>query len=109
MNLLVDDNYTVKVCDFGLSKTFEEEEGKKIKGMAGTILYMAPEVINELDYSFKADVFSFGVVLYELLYMREHPEINFTLEDSIGFDCIREPIQRYSKINHLKFSFFLEI
>jgi serine/threonine protein kinase len=80
VNLLVDDNHTVKVCDFGLSKTFEEQEQNKIKGGCGTILYMAPEVINNMNYSFKADVFSFGVVLYELLYMREHPESNFTLE-----------------------------
>lgn len=91
MNLLVDDNLTVKVCDFGLSKTFEENE-RNLKGATGTILYMAPEVINGKEYDFKADVFSFGVLLYELLYMREHPETNFTIDDSHAFAMIREPL-----------------
>lgn len=93
MNLLVDDNLTVKVCDFGLSKTFEEnEKNLNLKGATGTILYMAPEVINGKEYDFKADVFSFGVLLYELLYMREHPETNFTIDDSHAFAMIREPL-----------------
>ncbi len=48
-NLLVDDKWTVKVADFGLSKL---KQTTKTKGKAGSPLYMAPEVISRSLFSF---------------------------------------------------------
>jgi len=62
-NLLVDDNWTVKVSDFGLSQIKKVE---KTVGKAGSPLYMAPEMLLDQGYNEKADVYSFGIVLWEL-------------------------------------------
>ncbi|KAL6060397.1 Serine/threonine-protein kinase edr1 [Balamuthia mandrillaris] len=61
-NLLVDENWNVKVADFGLSKMKTENDG----GMVGSPFYMAPEMLLEKDYNEKADVYSFAIVLWEL-------------------------------------------
>ncbi|KOM34276.1 hypothetical protein LR48_Vigan02g042600 [Vigna angularis] len=60
-NLLVDDSYTVKVCDFGLSRT-KANTFLSSKTAAGTPEWMAPEVIRGELSNEKCDVFSFGVV-----------------------------------------------
>jgi len=68
-NLLVDENYRVKICDFGLSQLKKEGEllldGKE--GAKGSPLWMPPEVLFGQEFNEKADVYSFGIVLWELL------------------------------------------
>jgi len=67
-NLLVDDNWNVKVSDFGLSHIKQHQEGVRGSyGAIGTPLWMAPEVLLNKDYDEKADLYSFGIVLWELL------------------------------------------
>jgi NIMA (never in mitosis gene a)-related kinase len=55
--------------DFGiarvLNKTFE-----KAKTMVGTPYYLSPEIIENRPYSFKSDIWSLGVILYELCALR---------------------------------------
>jgi len=53
------------VIDFGCSTKFDRR--KKIKDMAGTVLYLAPEVIKKDLYDEKCDIWSLGVVLYIML------------------------------------------
>ncbi|KYQ89723.1 SH2 domain-containing protein [Tieghemostelium lacteum] len=67
-NLLVDNNWVVKVADFGLSKI---KQGSSTSGQAGSPLYMAPEMLLNQEYDEKADVFSFGILLWELLTKQE--------------------------------------
>lgn len=64
-NFLVAEDKKVKLCDFGMMA----QDNGTIKGPRGKVLYMAPEVaLNIAGFSgAKADVFSFGVVLYALL------------------------------------------
>lgn len=61
-NILVDENFAPKVADFGLSKLKAEEH----TGSSGSPLYMAPEMLLGKPYGAPADVFSFGIVLWEL-------------------------------------------
>lgn len=61
-NLLVDRGMNVKICDFGLSR-FRSE---KMMSSVGTIHFAAPEVLRSDLYNEKADLFSFGTVMWEL-------------------------------------------
>jgi serine/threonine protein kinase len=64
-NILLDDSYTAKVCDFGLSRLKAQE--RSMTGNCGTVQWMAPEVLANQAYNEKADVFSYGIIVWELL------------------------------------------
>jgi len=63
-NLLLDDDLRAKVADFGTSCL--ETRCRKSKGNSGTYRWMAPEMVKEKPYTRKVDVYSFGIVLWEL-------------------------------------------
>lgn len=64
--LLTDDHWEVKLIDFGFSTCIPNE--KKIKIFCGTPSYMAPEIVNKVEYSGPpADIWALGVLLYALL------------------------------------------
>eukprot|EP01091_Cochliopodium_minus_P009735 TRINITY_DN2463_c0_g1_i1.p1 TRINITY_DN2463_c0_g1~~TRINITY_DN2463_c0_g1_i1.p1 ORF type:complete len:765 (-),score=220.89 TRINITY_DN2463_c0_g1_i1:77-2197(-) len=66
LNLLVDDKYSIRVADFGLGKLKDVQQ--KANTRMGTVNWVAPEILRETDpYTEKADVFSFGIVLWEIL------------------------------------------
>ena len=65
-NILVDrENF--KICDFGFAKLFGEA-GKMARTFVGTPIYMSPQVLNQKNYTSKTDVWSLGVMLYELIF-----------------------------------------
>ncbi|KAF5960887.1 hypothetical protein HYC85_002096 [Camellia sinensis] len=64
-NLLMDENEVVKVADFGVSRV--QAQSGVMTAETGTYRWMAPEVIEHKPYDHKADIFSFGIVLWELL------------------------------------------
>ncbi|KMS95140.1 hypothetical protein BVRB_011980 [Beta vulgaris subsp. vulgaris] len=65
-NLLVDKNWVVKVCDFGLSR-LKHHTFLSSNSTAGTPEWMAPEVLRNEPSNEKCDVYSFGVILWELV------------------------------------------
>ncbi|KAI8563497.1 hypothetical protein RHMOL_Rhmol03G0115000 [Rhododendron molle] len=69
-NLLVDSKYTVKVCDFGLSRS-KANTFLSSKTAAGTPEWMAPEILRDEPSNEKSDVYSFGVILWELLTLQQ--------------------------------------
>ncbi|KAI3694268.1 hypothetical protein L1987_77232 [Smallanthus sonchifolius] len=68
-NLLVDKNWVVKVCDFGMSR-MKHHTFLSSKSTAGTPEWMAPEVLRNEPSNEKCDVYSFGVILWELATLR---------------------------------------
>ncbi|KAL0314506.1 UNVERIFIED_CONTAM: Serine/threonine-protein kinase STY46 [Sesamum angustifolium] len=64
-NLLMDENEVVKIADFGVARV--QLQSGIMTAETGTYRWMAPEVIEHKPYNHKADVFSFGIVLWELL------------------------------------------
>ncbi|XP_038987639.1 serine/threonine-protein kinase STY17-like isoform X5 [Phoenix dactylifera] len=81
-NLLMDTNNVVKVADFGVAR-FQSQEGD-MTAETGTYRWMAPEVINHQPYDHKADVFSFSIVLWELVTSKVPYETMTPLQAALG-------------------------
>ena len=91
-NLFFDDNLNIKIGDYNISVAVDEkkaknfiEEERQIKGMVndnlhvGTPGYIAPEILNNMEYDQKVDVYSMGVVFFQLCYFCK--PINVRKED----------------------------
>ncbi|XVF70438.1 hypothetical protein PTKIN_Ptkin11bG0161800 [Pterospermum kingtungense] len=67
-NILLDSNMNPKISDFGLARTFEgDDKVSQTKRVIGTFGYMSPEYAANGKFSAKSDVFSFGVLLLEII------------------------------------------
>ncbi|KAL7000566.1 mitogen-activated protein kinase kinase kinase [Sarracenia purpurea var. burkii] len=64
-NCLVNKHWTVKICDFGLSRTMNDTPMRD-SSSAGTPEWMAPELIRNEPFTEKCDIFSLGVIMWEL-------------------------------------------
>ena len=53
------------MTDFGFARVFNPDEG--LSDVLGSPLYMAPEIIKEIKYDFRVDVWSVGIIAYILL------------------------------------------
>jgi len=113
MNFLVTEDWTVKMCDFGLTRQTEAGDlgnGSGIntlttlKNCRGTYTYTAPEIFNKQTYTPKSDVFSLAIILWEILtrtvtgiYQRpysSYPQFHMDIQIlvAVGTKGIRPPI-----------------
>ncbi|KAM0961062.1 hypothetical protein ACFX2I_020382 [Malus domestica] len=81
-NILLGDDFCPKISDFGLAKLKKKEDMVTISRMHGTRGYMAPEWIKADQITPKADVYSFGMVLLELVSGVRNTEIQGSMIES---------------------------
>ena len=94
--LLPSDGSVAKVADFGLARAVTEVTQTTTGNVLGTVAYLAPELITSGDSTSRADVFSAGVVLYELLTGQQP----FTADSpiQIAFRNVHEDVPLPSKL-----------
>ncbi|WOL12988.1 G-type lectin S-receptor-like serine/threonine-protein kinase [Canna indica] len=73
-NILLDASFTPKVADFGLAKLVGRDFSRVLTTMRGTRGYLAPEWITGVPISTKADVYSYGMMLFEIISGRRNLE-----------------------------------
>ena len=87
-NILLDEDFTPKVSDFGLTKLYSTDESMVFLTAArGTLGYIAPELFykNIGGVSYKADVYSFGMLLLEMVGRRKNVNPNANHSSQIYF------------------------
>lgn len=118
-NILLDQNYVPKIGDFGLAKFFPDNITHISTGVSGTTGYLAPEYALNGRLTKKADVYSFGILLLEIVSGRSNSRIGLfkmdedlldwtwklykegtlmELVDPILTDCKEEEVLRFIKV-----------
>ena len=125
-NIMVDSKDRIKVMDFGLARMNSADDLTKSGTTVGTLGYMSPEQIRNETIDHRSDIFSFGVVLYEILAGRrpfrgEHqaatlysianedppslkevkPDIPQKLSDIVEKLLQKEPVRRYKSTDQV--------
>jgi serine/threonine protein kinase len=106
-NIMVNAKNQIKVMDFGLAKLKGSLKLTKTSSTAGTLAYMSPEQIQGGAVDARSDIFSFGVVLYEML--AGHLPFHGDYEAAMIYSIVNEeprPVQQYrseisSEVLHL--------
>ncbi|KAJ6238302.1 camk family protein kinase [Anaeramoeba flamelloides] len=86
-NIFLTKSGQIKVGDFGISKLLQNTL-EKAKTVCGTPYYLSPEIINQKPYSYKTDVWSIGIILYELCTLKRAfngtniPQLAFKISSS---------------------------
>ena len=120
-NILITKDNTVKIVDFGLAKMTGETQLTKTGSTIGTIAYMSPEQLKGEEVDHRTDIWSLGVVLYEMVVGErpykgeyEHQIIYQVMHDEVKMDDVpgqvktvitgalqKEPKDRYSNCKYL--------
>jgi serine/threonine protein kinase len=95
-NIMVNTRNQIKVADFGLAKLKGSLKLTKTSSTVGTLAYMSPEQIQGTEVDGRSDIFSFGVVLYEML--TGHLPFHGEYEAAIMYSIVNEdplPVHKY--------------
>ncbi|XP_058073443.1 G-type lectin S-receptor-like serine/threonine-protein kinase LECRK3 [Magnolia sinica] len=94
-NILLDDYFTARISDFGLAKLLKTDQTRTSTGIRGTRGYVAPEWFKKMPITAKVDVYSFGIMLLEIICCRKNVESKAGNEEEVilsdwAYDCYRE-------------------
>ncbi|WJX49568.1 Receptor protein-tyrosine kinase cepr2 [Trifolium repens] len=99
-NILLDEDYEAKIADFGVAR-FAEKSQMDCSSFAGTHGYIAPELAYTTEITEKCDVYSFGIVLLELVSGREAVEEEYGEAKDIVYWVMTNLHDRESVLNIL--------
>lgn len=90
-NILLDERGHAHLTDFNIAVHFSER--RMLTGVAGSMAYMAPEILTKRGYTYSIDWWSLGVVAYELIFGRRpfRGKTNHDLTSSIAKDPLKYP------------------
>ncbi|GKC30682.1 G-type lectin S-receptor-like serine/threonine-protein kinase LECRK3, partial [Tanacetum coccineum] len=97
-NILLDDYYDAKISDFGLAKLLLRNQSRTNTGIRGTKGYVAPEWFRNTPVTTKVDVYSFGVLMLEIISCRKSVQENESGNDygailtDWAWDCYEERV-----------------
>ncbi|KAK3439482.1 hypothetical protein EUGRSUZ_C04356 [Eucalyptus grandis] len=94
-NILLDGSLTAKISDLGLAKLLMANQTRTTTGVKGTRGYLAPEWFRNMPISSKVDVYSFGILLVELICCRKNYNPKAEIEAQIvlvdwTYDCYHD-------------------
>lgn len=126
-NVLILDDGTVKITDFGIATALNNNELTQTNSVMGSVHYLPPEQANGGSTTVKSDIYSLGILMYELLtgklpfkgenaveiaikQMREeipsvcliNPEIPQSIENVILKACAKNPKNRYDSVAEMQ-------
>ncbi|XP_057829242.1 G-type lectin S-receptor-like serine/threonine-protein kinase At5g24080 [Cryptomeria japonica] len=84
-NILVDEDFCPKVSDFGLAKLVEKDRSLNVSRIRGTRGYLAPEWFQSNSITAKVDVYSFGMVLFEMVMGKRNVHVFHSTEQDREF------------------------
>ena len=93
-NILLDDSFSARISDFGLAKLLKTDQTRTTTGIRGTKGYVAPEWFKSMPITVKVDVYSFGILLLELICCRKNLEFEAKDETQMiladwAYDCYK--------------------
>ena len=111
-NILLDDNYHCKLCDFGMSKYYTNDKGLKLNidgsnsnnnmntnyqtNSQSTLFWMSPEYLCDGIINEKSDIYSFGILIWEIFMEDTNPYKNININDYLlgnkEIVCNKRPI-----------------
>ncbi len=125
-NVLILDNGVVKITDFGIATALNNNEATQTNSVMGSVHYLPPEQANGNGATMKSDIYSLGILMYELLtgkipfkgenaveiaikQMREeipsvreeNPDIPQSIENIIIKACAKNPANRYDSVKDM--------
>jgi serine/threonine-protein kinase len=126
-NVMILDNGMVKITDFGIAMALNSNELTQTNSVMGSVHYLPPEQANGSGSTIKSDIYSLGILMYELLtgklpfkgdnaveiaikqmkepipsMRKKNPEITQSLENIVLKACAKNPKNRYDNVLQMK-------